>query len=259
MAAAGPRIRIRDAVPADAGAITEINYAAFGPDIMDKLMYPNGVSDNARRKFESGLFAPKHPSAKGETIIKVAELLPVSDNDGPGEVVAFSKWVLYREPRPEAEWNVEHLDTAETLGEGVNVDVYNNFFGAMHRKRRQWAKGDPVLFLAILACTPTRHRLGAGTAMVRWGTELADELGLPSMLEASPSGYGLYKKFGYEDIDVIDLNITERWGAAYDGRNWGKDNAVELAGPAPEGVSRTVVMRRPAKAKSSTSTSMLHE
>jgi hypothetical protein len=90
--------------------------------------------------------------------------------------------------------------------------------------------------------------LGAGSALLKWGVDLADSLGLPSRLEASPTGYGVYKKFGYEDLDVVDLNVTETWGVENrDGSNWGANNAVSLAGTAPDGVMRTVIMRRPAK------------
>jgi hypothetical protein len=81
---------------------------------------------------------------------------------------------------------------------------------------------------------------------MQWGVNLADSLGLPCRLEASPVGYGLYRKFGYEDVDVLDLNVTEIWGVANtDGSNWGATNAVTLAGPAPDGVLRSVIMRRP--------------
>jgi hypothetical protein len=81
---------------------------------------------------------------------------------------------------------------------------------------------------------------------MEWGNKLADSLGLPCRLEASPTGYGLYRKFGYEDIDVFDLNVTETWGKEHpEGANWGENSAVALAGPAPRGVMRTVIMRRP--------------
>lgn len=102
--------------------------------------------------------------------------------------------------------------------------------------------------LGMLATRPNRQRLGAGAALLKHGLDLADSLGLPVRLEASPVGYGLYKKYGFEDIDVLDNPVTEKWGAVNkDGSNWGANNAVALAGKAPEGVMRTVLMRRPPK------------
>ncbi|KAK0630233.1 hypothetical protein B0T17DRAFT_216403 [Bombardia bombarda] len=259
-----PRLRVRPATPADVEAILDVHFAAFGPDIMDQLMYPQGVSADARTKFGYSFFPPtapnekgsddaaskpSHKKKKGELLVMVAEELPADDDSTPGQIIAFSKWTLSREPRSEEEWNDgSENETAETLGEGCDVTVYNEFIGALHRKRRVYSRGDPALFLGLLASTPTRHRTGAGSALLRWGTELADSLGLPSYLEASPYGYSLYKKFGYQEIDVLDLNITERWGAVKtDDRNWGQNCAVDLVGPAPEGTFRTVIMKRPAK------------
>jgi hypothetical protein len=84
---------------------------------------------------------------------------------------------------------------------------------------------------------------------VEWGVNLADSLGLPSRVEASPVGYGLYRKFGYEDVAVVDVQVTETWGVANtDGDYWGTNNAIALAGPLVDGAHRTVIMRRPPKA-----------
>lgn len=83
---------------------------------------------------------------------------------------------------------------------------------------------------------------------MEWGVNLADSLGLPCWLESSPVGYALYKKFGYEDIAVLDMKVTQTWGATNtNGSYWGENNAVDLAGPVPDGVQRTVIMRRPPK------------
>jgi GNAT superfamily N-acetyltransferase len=104
------------------------------------------------------------------------------------------------------------------------------------------------IVFGILATHPARQGLGAGSALMKWGVELADSLGLPSRLEASPAGYRLYKKFGFEDFDVLDLPVTEKWGVVNsNGANWGQDAAVDLAGRAPDGVHRCVLMRRPPK------------
>lgn len=105
--------------------------------------------------------------------------------------------------------------------------------------------GEKKKDLNILACKTSRHRSGAGTALLRWGTDKADREGKVAYLEASPAGYPLYRRLGFEDMHVQDLCVTERWGAARGpGEDWGGDGAVALAGPAPEGVFRTVFMRR---------------
>jgi hypothetical protein len=156
-----PRIQVRQATVADVPTMVDIHYAAFGLDVMDKLMHPNGVTEDIKTKFGSTFFPaadPAKPKKKGETIIMVAELVPEeADSVAAPEIMAFSKWVLQREPRTEEEWNVEEPPmTVEQLGEGSDVDVFNAFIGGLHRKRRLWAKGDPCLCES--KCHPTTPR-----------------------------------------------------------------------------------------------------
>ena len=146
MAAVRPRIRVRKATPADGPALADVHFAAFGPDIMSHLMYPDGVSQDAMAKFATSLFPSAEPNGKAdvETIVMVAEALPDgSPDDGSGEIVAFGKWYLNRNPRAEAEWNVERVMTAEMLGEGVNVEAYQWFIGTLDRKAKSFMRGDP--------------------------------------------------------------------------------------------------------------------
>ncbi|KAK0741603.1 hypothetical protein B0T21DRAFT_116765 [Apiosordaria backusii] len=252
MAPRKPFIRVRKAELADTDAIVKIHYDAFDDDVMNGLMYPGGATEAARKTFGERVF-PKPQSEEelaknGEVFLNVAEYFP-DGPEGPGEVVAFSKWVLHREPRTEDQWKAEnYVPTVENFGEGADLSVIDAFIGELNRKQRDDAKGEAALFLGILACSPDRQRLGAGSALVKWGTELADSLGLPTRLEASPVGYALYRRFGFEDVDVLDMNLKERWGKTKaEGRYWGENNAVALAGPVPEGVNRSVIMRRPAK------------
>ncbi|KAK3388095.1 hypothetical protein B0T20DRAFT_109133 [Sordaria brevicollis] len=242
-----PRIRVREAVPADAEAITNIMMDGFSVDAMHQLIYPNDPSDDSRRKFASGIFTPIPPN-QGEKLIMVAELLP-EGSDGPGEIVAFSDWRLFRNPRAEEEWNIkEEPKTQEQLGEGCDVNVFNEFIGGLHRKRREHMKGDPGLVLGTLACQTSHQRLGAGKALLHWGTTLADKLNLPLFLESSPFGYNLYRRFGFEPIDVFDIPVYNLFGAVKrQGQNWGENSAVEFAGPLAKGCFRTAIMRRPAK------------
>ncbi|KAH8896815.1 hypothetical protein GQ53DRAFT_743373 [Thozetella sp. PMI_491] len=255
-----PRIRVRDAGLADLDNILDIHYSAFSSSVMDKLLEPNGISPSARAKFGATFFPEaaasdvttpgpgpdgRHPR-KGERIIKVAELL-ANEADEDGEVVAFGSWTLHREPREEWEWNVETLSSAEDLGEGVSVEVTNVFLGGLKRKQREHAQGEAYLALNILATEPKHWGLGAGSALVRWGLQLADQLGLPVFLEASPQGYPVYRRLGFEDIDVLDLNLRELWNVEYDGTDWGANSAVELAGPLAEGTHRSAIMKRPAR------------
>lgn len=80
--------------------------------------------------------------------------------------------------------------------------------------------------LGILDTHPDHQRRGAGAMLVQWGADVADDAGLCCYLEASAAGYHLYRKKGFEDVDLIVLDLSR-----YGGR----------------GHSRHVCMIRPAK------------
>lgn len=64
-------------------------------------------------------------------------------------------------------------------------------------------------------------------------------------LEASPLGFRLYERFGFEAVEVQDLAITERWKAVpREGEDWGTASATESFGPLAPGWFRTVMMKR---------------
>lgn len=151
--APAPRLRIRRATPDDAGTIARIHFEAFGPGVMNKLMHPNGVTEDARAKFAGSVFPPadKAANTSTEVIVMVAELLAEgSEADGathgpPATIVAFAKWKLVREPLPREEWEGHGEMTEEELGEGADAAVYNEFIGGLHRMKQRWVKGDPCL------------------------------------------------------------------------------------------------------------------
>lgn len=160
------RIRIREATTAaDVAAAADIHFAAFGPNVMSRLMYPGGESADARAKFAAGLVAPGAGGDAGaeedgagttttttttgagkRSILVVAELVAEEgEQEGDAEIVAFSKWVVESGDRPEEEWSVDPPLTAEMLGEGVDLEVFDRFIGGVRRMRKAWVKGDAAL------------------------------------------------------------------------------------------------------------------
>lgn len=255
-AASRPRgqVRLRPARLEERETIARVHFNAFGPSPMASLLEgPGGLTEQAVHGFASDLFpGPGHDeAAKGERLITVAEFV-AEDETGQQqqpELVAFAKWTIYRRERTEAQWDVAEPAVAkEELGGSCAV-VMDAFIGDLHRRARALARGEPHMHLNILACKTAYAGLGAGTALLRSGLELADELGLAARLEASPPGYRLYLRHGFEPVATQDLEITRRWGKAQAaGENWGQDNAVEACGPLAEGCYRTVFMRRSPKA-----------
>lgn len=66
--------------------------------------------------------------------------------------------------------------------------------------------------LALLVTRPDFQGKGAGSALIKQGLALADELDLPTWLEASQAGYPLYKKLGFEDVEPHDTDFRQYGG-----------------------------------------------
>ena len=57
--------------------------------------------------------------------------------------------------------------------------------------------------------TATKYRKqGAASLCLEWGTRLADEKGLPGYVEGTPSGTNIYRKYGFEIVDRLKLELS---------------------------------------------------
>lgn len=82
----------------------------------------------------------------------------------------------------------------------------------------------------MLHTDPAFQGRGAGGKLIEWGTKIADKLGLPAYLEASPKGHSVYQRHGFEDLEVFDLDLSK-----YGGTGIYKEPIMlrEPAGPKP--------------------------
>ncbi|KAJ1550153.1 hypothetical protein HK405_001292 [Cladochytrium tenue] len=264
-----PRVRVRAAQPADVDAITQIHFAAFQSNPVSRAIYPpTGLpSADARGRFErsmrdtlttaAGVTATANPTAvtaSGEsqaaaavqtTPASICTVVAVAERVDDGAVVGYAKWTLRAEPLKSADDDAEPLPVRESVGEGVNFDVLLEFRRELRAQRQKWRGTDPSLLLNTLAVAPEVQRSGAGAALVSWGSaQLADTAGLPTLLEATPAGYGLYTRLGFRPVETIDFEATSRWGVVNAGEDWGARCAVDVAGPLATGMFRLTVMLR---------------
>lgn len=68
-------------------------------------------------------------------------------------------------------------------------------------------KGRKHWYLEFIATRQEWQGKGAGGMLLRWGLEKSDEEGTETYLEASPEGLPVYKRFGFEGVErmVVDL------------------------------------------------------
>ncbi|MCJ1447174.1 MAG: hypothetical protein MMC23_007684 [Stictis urceolatum] len=235
---------------------------------------PNSSSTYANTSSTSSTSAFTTPAPSAPS-----DLTPESSS-----VVAFAKWVEHHHPRPASEWDTPGEYTRDVVGPGVRLEPYAAFFGGLRDLRRRIVKGSPHFILATLVTSPAHQGIGAGTALLgyvlgrmdgvnegrvveamkRWGDWNGGEEGfvrervgkkvesklLDCYLEASPAGYGTYRRAGFEDLDVLDLELG-RWGTVMTdeertakAKTWGEGNGEGVGGKLREGRHRTVFMVR---------------
>lgn len=69
-----------------------------------------------------------------------------------------------------------------------------------------------LLDLHILAVLPFHQRQGLGSILIREGLAAADRDSARTYIEASPAGLGLYKRFGWKEVETIHIDMTPHGG-----------------------------------------------
>ncbi|RLL98080.1 hypothetical protein CFD26_106066 [Aspergillus turcosus] len=179
---------IRLMEPQDVSAITELWYKAFS--IPQNLkMFPDtpGVRqwwDEAHR--QDILHNPHR------------RYLKVVDVSSPGSIVAYAKWDLNPQqsgPRFPP-WHEESYHRA-----------CNELFGMLEKERNKFFRDKRFYYLDMLATHPDYRRQGAGSMLIQWGCDRADEEGLPAYVDAHQAAAPLYQKFGFRDRTDLKVDL----------------------------------------------------
>ena len=123
---------IQRAVDDDIDRILDIQFAAFEPDFFNRLLFTFPISPDAK--------APFVEWARRDIKDPTITYMKAVDTERDNEIVAFAKWHIYKQERPESEWNKAE---EREWGEGVNVELANEFFGKMQDGRRRNMGGKP--------------------------------------------------------------------------------------------------------------------
>ena len=222
-------------------------------------------------------------------VVVIDDELPLCEDEGAGDstdgterpngrVIAGIKWYIVPPtgPHPDVETQEaidEHLSKSNK-GPGTTAlnpssssngpvvddgppshDALTDLFVAETIVARQDAMktlGEHLL-VDNLYTDPAYHGRGAGSILMRLATQHADELGVPSMLEASPAGMKVYERAGFVVLEGQELWFDLwRWANGGDrGVDFSERRLIDSAGEriVEDGWYAQSVMVRPAKSK----------
>lgn len=67
----------------------------------------------------------------------------------------------------------------------------------------------PCIFVIGLTVSPSHQSRGVGSALLRYGNAIADDLGLPIWVHSSHQAYEAYTIFGFETTRELDIDLDE--------------------------------------------------
>ncbi|KAF2207131.1 hypothetical protein CERZMDRAFT_102629 [Cercospora zeae-maydis SCOH1-5] len=120
-----------------------------------------------------------------------------------GAIAGFVKW---QEPNPGVEPDTDLPEWPEE----ADRELCDETFGTWARARKDLMGREGHWYLEIIATDPAYQGKGAGSLMVRYGLQRADEEGSRAFLEASPSAVRLYEGFGFREARHLDTFIENR-------------------------------------------------
>ena len=198
-------IQVLEAEDADMSRIFEICSLAFGDNEPFWIAsWPNHSTDVGRKTGAERMIKIKN-SDPNTTYLKAVDA-------ASGKVAGMAKWNVFN--------NTMGVDPSQIQGgdgdywDDEDEKEYAKQVGPIFLTERNAAiarSGGNVVSLDILAVDPEYQRKGVGAALVAWGTEKADEMGVEAVVESSAFGKGLYEKNGFVFVKDVEVAVPERW------------------------------------------------
>jgi GNAT superfamily N-acetyltransferase len=194
----------------DIPTIARIHLAAFLTNKFYRTVWYKGATPAVIESQESRHlnFLTSDPTVRYAKVVEHAVSNPGEpDSTNEETIIAFAKWHIYttipavgtRQDAEDRSWPPD-----------CNVPCVEDFWSKLQAVRHEWGpKLGPHLMLDILATDPSHMRRGAGKMLMKFGTDMADEAGLPCFLEGSPEGLGLYRASGFEVVGWIWVDLKK--------------------------------------------------
>ncbi|KAK6203669.1 hypothetical protein LQW54_008875 [Pestalotiopsis sp. IQ-011] len=191
-------------LPVDLGEIphlVKIHQAAFESDRFSNLMLlgrdPDAFKGLLLKSIETWMEDPN------------AQLIKAVAEDG--DIVGYACWVT--EDAPEVKQPTTKpesgLDTAVEQRKLLPQDLGKLMRKDLVARKRELLGNERHMVLQALITDPQWQKMGVGARLVQWGTSKADVEGLSCWAHASPSGYGVYLRAGFEDLGMSEYDLDQ--------------------------------------------------
>jgi GNAT superfamily N-acetyltransferase len=202
-----PNLQVSLIKPEEAAQYVHIRHETFRPTV-NKILYSRGEAsqktlDRIAEEIRTGI-------NKGNLILKCIDT-------STGETLAVARW-RYVKPKDanakERTWDEVEAGFAEHTPPYEESDpaLLTALFDLFNDHKRKHLGNRPYYVLDTLCTLPQHERKGAGSMLVRWGCERADEAGVQAYLEASPVGAPMYARHGFVKQEEIELDLRRFGG-----------------------------------------------
>ncbi|EJP65960.1 hypothetical protein HC256_008322 [Beauveria bassiana] len=178
--------QVQAAVLADAPTLGAMQLNAFDDGHFDDMFpqpyvvaaWENFVrpSETAEHGLESrvGVIRDESGTAKGACLLHIAR-------DKDALAALYSPWeTIWGAPLP-----------------GMNTAKLDEFFGGMTAQHKAVLGDTPHVYVEIVMTHSTARGRGHSLTLLKWASDIADELGLPLYLNSDKDVVGLYERVGY--------------------------------------------------------------
>lgn len=130
-------------------------------------------------------------------------------------IVGLAVWTYMKEPPPAELEKVEDVEEVwpDEEDREFMTRLWRDYVIPRTRVINE-SSNKGVYVLELLAVHPDYRHLGAGTALVKWGTKAADEQGLKAVVEGTPVGRRLYEQCGlHTEIEEMRFDVGDQFSA----------------------------------------------
>ena len=145
-------------------------------------------------------------------------------DEGGGEILGCAEWLFFDKNPFSPELTRMTLDN---LPEGEVREFTEHIVNQIYAPRLQWIRRrhagrfasrvgksegltEVCPALNLMGVHPAFRNRGIGSMLTEWGMPTIDQMGLESLIEASPGGRWVYEKFGYRFIMAISMDTEHR-------------------------------------------------